>query len=207
FDSRPQVAELEFIASGLASEMGRAVVVAVAVVYLAFRLAARRSWVAATLFVLPSLLPGSLPALAMVHSFHARWPLTIADSWIPASLVQAVRFAGVAYLFAAMAHAALPSAERAAALAYPPRRRWWRILFPRALPILLTGVSVVTILILGEVETVHLLGPAGANSPVLALYQMLHFRFDEQSARLSVALVLAVLGVVAVLSRWGRGAR
>ena len=61
---------------------------------------------------------------------------------------------------------------------------------------------------MGEVEATLLLAPPGHPAPALELHQLLHFRNDEQAAR--IALVLAMLGallatgVVAPLSRKGK---
>lgn len=46
------------------------------------------------------------------------------------------------------------------------------------------------LLILGEVQSTLLLAPPGHPSPALELHQLLHFRNDEQAARLALAMVV-----------------
>ncbi len=62
----------------------------------------------------------------------------------------------------------------------------------RALPVLGPAVVVGVALVMGEVEASLLMAPAGHPSPALELHQLLHFRNDEQAAR--IALLLALLG-------------
>ena len=184
----------------------RALLVAGIVSVLGWRLAERAHPVAGLLFVLPLLLPGSLPALALVRIQHLL-PTAVLDVPLLLSLAQATRFAGVAYVLGRIAHASLPDGERNAAQVLPPFTRRWRVLFPRALPALATSTLVVSVLVLGEVECTNLLVPPGYVSPVLALHNFLHFRYDADAAALAV-LLAAIGGALALLLvRLGRGLR
>ena len=74
-------------------------------------------------------------------------------------------------------------------------KRWWvrpavRIGAALVLPVLVPAVVVGVALVMGEVEASLLMAPAGHPSPALELHQLLHFRNDEQAARIALLLVL-----------------
>ncbi|MEM7260338.1 MAG: hypothetical protein AAF488_00005, partial [Planctomycetota bacterium] len=133
--------------------------------------------------------------------WQARVPLAILETEWPMSIAQFARFLGIGVVFGLLARASTPLAERRAAALLPGSRARDAVLWRRAWPVLVAGGAVVFTLVLGEVECAHLLVPAGTLSPVLALYQMLHFRFDEQAARLAITMV-GVTTIVAMFLAW-----
>jgi len=69
-------------------------------------------------------------------------------------------------------------------------------------PAMVIGIA----LVMGEVESTLLLAPPGHPSTELELHQLLHFRNDEQAARL--ALMLALFGAsmsALIVKPWRRG--
>ncbi|MCI0651534.1 MAG: hypothetical protein L0Z55_06600 [Planctomycetes bacterium] len=192
----------------LARECARAFAVAAAIGVLGFLVACARTRAASLLFALPLFLPGTLPALAIAGGVQEWIPQALYDTPLALSVAQAVRFGGVALLFGFIAHGALPAAERqAAAASLPPGRALWRVEFPRALPILASGVLVSALLILGDVESALLLAPPGYGVPALELNQFLHFRYDANAAQLALLLTGAAALAAVALWRFGRGLR
>ena len=84
----------------------------------------------------------------------------------------------------------IPQTEMKAALQIPPGLARWKVLLPRSLPVLFPAAILGMLLILGEVQSTLLLAPPGHPSPALELHQLLHFRNDEQAARLALAMVV-----------------
>jgi len=206
FDAPMQAGEIELMTTTLVSESVRALIVAVIVVLFGFRVAEIRGWLPFLVVAPLMLLPGSLVGLAWVSIQHFL-PTVIVESTLPMSIAQGLRFSAIGVLFGWLALRSIPRPERQAAAWMEDATRRYRVQLGRSLPVLGTGVLLIFVLVLGEVECAHLLSPPGYLPPVLALYQMLHFRFDEQAAQVSLSLVAVSSLVVLALMRWGRGFR
>ena len=78
-----------------------------------------------------------------------------------------------------------------------------RVLFPRALPALTMSAVLLVALLLGEVESGSQVVPPGRFLPAVELHQLLHYRYDVQAARLSIALLVVGGGLVALIGGLG----
>ena len=111
-----------------------------------------------------------------------QWP------WL-LSLAQAVQMGALGVIAALLSFQMIPEAEMKSALQLPPGYSRWRVLLPRSLPVLIPAGILGLLLMLGEVQSTLLLAPPGHPSPALELHQLLHFRNDEQAARLALSMV------------------
>ncbi|MGA1780798.1 MAG: hypothetical protein ACO4CW_10750 [Planctomycetota bacterium] len=157
------------------------------------------------LLAMPLVLPGCLPALIWIEGALPHLPRGLAETTLPLSTVQGLRFVAVAILLGRIADGSIPSAERAAARLLPPSVARRRIRLPRALPGVLAGAGLIFALLLGEVESAAQIAPPGRLLPAVELHQLLHYRYDVQAARLSLAIAL-VAGAWLLL-RGARGER
>jgi ABC-type Fe3+ transport system permease subunit len=142
------------------------------------------------LWCLPTLLPGSLVGLALATAVRPWIPFEFDRFPILLSLAQVVQLGGLAVMTALLSLWMIPEAEMKSAMQVPPGAARWRILLPRSMPVLLPAGVLGMLLILGEVQSTLLLAPPGHPSPALELHQLLHFRNDEQAARLALAMVV-----------------
>ena len=106
------------------------------------------------------------------------------------SLAQIAQLGSLAVITSLLSVWMIPETEMKAALQLPPGPARWKALFPRSLPVLLPGAILGMLLTMGEVQSTLLLAPPGHPSPALELHQLLHFRNDEQAARLALAMVV-----------------
>ena len=194
--------------SGILIEVPRAFLISSIAVICGWRLADGGYRWALLVLCLPTVLPGSLGALALLEATRSITPPVLDDLPLLLSLTQICKLGAVGAAAGFVAVRVIPVAERNSSRFLTPARGRWRVRFPRALPVLLPAVVVGIALVMGEVEATLLLAPPGHPAPALELHQLLHFRNDEQAAR--IALVLAMLGallatvVVAPLSRKGK---
>lgn len=138
---------------------------------------------------LPTFLPGSLVGLALASTVRSWIPIEF-DQW-PwlLSVAQAVQLGALGVIAALLSFQMIPEAEMKSALQLPPGFSRWRVLLPRSLPVLIPAGILGLLLMLGEVQSTLLLAPPGHPSPALELHQLLHFRNDEQAARLALSMV------------------
>jgi len=160
------------------------------------------------LLAMPLVLPGCLPALIWIEGALPHLPRGLAETTLPLSTVQGLRFVAVAILLGRIADGSIPSAERAAARLLPPSVARRRIRLPRALPGVLAGAGLIFALLLGEVESAAQIAPPGRLLPAVELHQLLHYRYDVQAARLSLAIALVAGAWLLLLGALGeRGGR
>lgn len=200
----PATAEASRWIGALARDLVRVVPLALGLALVGWRIAVGGSRRALGVAALPLLLPGTLPALVLVEGALPFLPRWVADGTLPLSAAQGLRFLGVAVLLGAIADRSIPAAERDAARALPPEVRRWRVLLPRAAGGIAASAALLAALILGEVESASLVVPPGRLLPAVELHQLLHFRYDVQAARLSLALAVVTGILVAGLGRIGR---
>jgi len=190
--------------AALARELPRVLPLAIALALVGWRISLGVGRVGIAVCVLPLVLPGALPALVLLEGALPWLPRPLAAGTLPLDLAQAVRFLGVAVLLGRLADRSLPAAERAAAALLPPARRRFRVLLPRAAGAIGATAALLAALLLGEVESGSLVVPPGRLLPAVELHQLLHYRYDVQAARLSLALA-AVTGILVLLvGRVGR---
>lgn len=171
-------------------ELPRVLLAGVIVVLIGWRVADGQAWGWGTLLVVPALLPASVIGIFLAEHFQPRLPATL-DAWpILMTLAVVIRLAVVGVAVGIIARRSLPTGEENSARLLDPALGRWKVRAPRARPVLAAGVLIVALLALGEVESGLLLIPAGHPSPALELHQLLHFRQDEQAARLSLSLAL-----------------
>jgi len=193
--------------AALATELPRLIPLAIALALAGWRISLGVGRVGIALAALPLVLPGCLPALILVEGALPWIPRSLAAGTLPLDLAQAVRFLGVAVLLGRLADRSLPTAERAAAALLPPARRRFRVLLPRAAGAIAAAAALLAALLIGEVESAALVVPPGRLLPAVELHQLLHYRYDVQAARLSLALG-AVSGILVLLvGRVGRERR
>lgn len=192
---------------GLFQELPRAFIASSVAVICGWRLADgghRWAWL---LLCLPAVLPGSLGALALLQVVRPFLPVVLDDLPFLLTLAQICKLGAIGAAAGFVATRVIPDPELNSAHFLDPSVARWKIRFRRALPVLIPAVVIGVAVVLGEVESTLLLAPPGHPSPALELHQLLHFRNDEQAAR--IALVLAGLGgllvtfVVAPLRRKG----
>ena len=119
-------------------------------------------------------------------------PLVLDDLPILLTLAQTCKLGAVGAAAGLVASRVIPLSESNSSRLLAPVTGRWRVRFPRALPVLLPAVVIGVALVMGEVEATLLMAPPGHPSPALELHQLLHFRNDEQAAR--IALLLALVG-------------
>lgn len=177
---------------GICIEAPRAIVVSIFVVICGWRLADGGSRWGLLLLGLPTVMPGSLGALALLQSTRSLVPAYLDEIPLLLSIAQLCKLGAIGAAAGFIATRVMPLAERNSSLLLDPSAGRWKVRFPRALPVLIPAVVVCVGLVLGEVEATLVLAPPGHPAPALELHQLLHFRNDEQAAR--IALVLAMLG-------------
>ncbi len=193
--------------AALGLDILRVVPLSLALALVGWRIGIGVGRVGTALAALPLVLPGCLPALILLEGGLPRLPAWIADGTIPLDFAQGVRFLGVAVLLGRIADRTIPRAERDAASLLSPMTRRFRVLLPRAVGGITASATILVVLILGEVESASLVVPPGRLLPAVELHQLLHYRYDVQAARLSLALAAAAGILVAVIGRVGRGAK
>ena len=198
--------ELIDAVASIGLELPRALIASTLAILCGWRLADGGHRIGLLLLCLPTMLPGSLGAIAVARIYRPILPLWLDDLPFLLTVTQMCKLGALAAACGFVATCVLPASERVAAQLLPPTRARWRIRLPRALPVLIPAVGIGVALVLGEVEATLLLAPPGHPSTSLELHQMMHFRNDEQAARL--ALVLAILGatMAGLVGRyWKRG--
>ena len=180
---------LEAIWAGF-RELPRALLI-VAIGFLScWALALNRRRKSLLMWCLPTFLPGSLVGLSLATTIRPWVPIALDHTPLLLSLAQVTQFGSLAVITALLSVWMIPETEMKAALQLPPGFTRWKILLPRSLPVLLPGAILGMLLIMGEVQSTLLLAPPGHPSPALELHQLLHFRNDEQAARLALAMVV-----------------
>ncbi|RTZ91211.1 MAG: hypothetical protein DSY81_09220 [Bacillota bacterium] len=198
--------ELLSAALAIGQELPRALLASLVAVLCGWRLADGGHRIGLLLLCLPTLLPGSLGAIALVSTVRPMLPPFLDDLPFLLTVAQICKLGALAAAAGFVATRVLPAAERDAASLIPPTTARWRVRFPRALPVLVPAVVIGIALVMGEVESTLLLAPPGHPSTALELHQLLHFRNDEQAARL--ALMLALFGAsmsALIVKPWRRG--
>ena len=198
--------ELVDAVSSIGLELPRALLASVVAILCGWRLADGGHRIGLLLLCLPTMLPGSLGAIAVARIYRPFLPLWLDDLPFLLTITQLCKLGALAAASGFVATCVLPASERVAAHLLSPTVARWRIRLPRALPVLIPAIGIGVALVLGEVEATLLLAPPGHPSTALELHQMMHFRNDEQAARL--ALVLAMLGATLALlvgRCWKRG--
>jgi ABC-type spermidine/putrescine transport system permease subunit II len=190
--------------AALAAELPRVLPLALGLALVGWRISLGVGRAGIALSALPLVLPGALPALILLEGALPWIPRPFAAGTLPLDLAQAVRFLGVAVLLGRLADRSLPAAERAAAALLPPPRRRFRVLLPRAAGAIAASAALLAALLLGEVESAALVVPPGRLLPAVELHQLLHYRYDVQAARLSLALAAATGILVLLVGRIGR---
>ncbi len=198
--------ELLSAAAAIGQELPRALMASMLAILCGWRLADGGHRIGLLLLCLPTLLPGSLGAIALVRAVRPMLPPFLDDLPFLLTVAQTCKLGALAAAAGFVATKVLPASERNAAHLIPPTSARWRVRFPRALPVLVPAVVIGIALVMGEVESTLLLAPPGHPSTALELHQLLHFRNDEQAARL--ALMLALLGAAMsalIVKPWRRG--
>lgn len=192
--SEMAVAGSEFIDGvvGIFQELPRAFIASSIAVICGWRLADGGHRWGLLLLCLPTVLPSSLGALALLHVVRPTLPLVLDDLPILLTLAQTCKLGAVGAAAGLVASRVIPLSESNSSRLLAPVTGRWRVRFPRALPVLLPAVVIGVALVMGEVEATLLMAPPGHPSPALELHQLLHFRNDEQAAR--IALLLALVG-------------
>ncbi len=201
--SDSEAASSEFLGAlwGGLKEIPRAVVV-VAVSFLAcWSLAQHHRFRSLMLWCMPTFLPASLIGLALASAVRPWLPAAFDRFPLLLSLAQTVQLGALAVIAGLLSTRMIPKSELNAAQLLPPGWIRWRVLFPRSLPVLMPAAILGILLILGEVQSTLILAPPGHPSPALELHQLLHFRNDEQAARLALSLVVISL-MWTVLFSW-----
>lgn len=185
-------AELVDGSLGILQELPRAFIASSIAVICGWRLADGGHRWGLLLLCLPTVLPGSLGAIALVQVVRPSLPAVVDDLPVLLTLAQACKLGAVGAAAGLIASRVIPLSESNSSRFLVPIAGRWRVRFVRALPVLVPAVVVGVALVMGEVEASLLMAPAGHPSPALELHQLLHFRNDEQAAR--IALLLALLG-------------
>lgn len=171
-------------------EMPRALLVVALAFLSCWTLAQNRRRKSLLLWCLPTFLPGSLVGLSLASAVRPWIPLSLDHTPLLLSLAQVAQLGSLAVITALLSVLMIPQTEMKAALQIPPGLARWKVLLPRSLPVLFPAAILGMLLILGEVQSTLLLAPPGHPSPALELHQLLHFRNDEQAARLALAMVV-----------------
>jgi osmoprotectant transport system permease protein len=99
--------------------------------------------------------------------------------------------------------------EAARGMGYTPRQILWRVEIPLALPVIVAGVRIAAVTTVGLVTITALIGLGGLGHFILQGLQIFFSTATLVGAVLSVALALAVdgilLGVQRVMTPWARG--
>ncbi len=198
--------ELVGASVSVALEFPRVCVASVVAILCGWRLAEAGSRIGLILLSIPTLLPGSLGALALIQVVRPLLPVWLDDVPFLLTIAQCCKLGALGAAAGLVATRVFPRSEADSAAMIDPFTARWKIRFPRALGVLIPAAVVGIAMALGEVESTLLLAPPGHPSTALELHQMLHFRNDEQAARL--AMVLAMVGAmlaVVVAPRGGKG--
>ncbi|OUU20090.1 MAG: hypothetical protein CBC13_11410 [Planctomycetia bacterium TMED53] len=193
--SETEAASREFLGAlwdGL-SELPRGIIVVVLPTLACWSLVSQQRTRALLLWCMPTFLPVSLIALALASSVRPWLPAALDSFPLLLSIAQMIQLGALAVIVGILSLRMIPKHELQSAQLLPPGWSRWKVLFPRSLPVLLPAAILGMLLILGEVQSTLILAPPGHPSPALELHQLLHFRNDEQAARLALALVVISL--------------
>lgn len=201
FTAWPRASELSTAGSeilggviGVLTESPRAILVATISVICGWRLADGGCRWGLLLFGLPTVLPGSLGALALLQSSRSLVPPLLDEYPLLLSMAQFCKLGAIGAAAGFVASRVMPPAEHNSSLFLAPAAGRWRVRFLRSLPVLIPAIVIGVAVVMGEVEATLILAPPGHPAPALELHQLLHFRNDEQAAR--IALVLATFGAL-----------
>ncbi len=155
-------------------------------------------------------LPASLLAVSLLRLLSVpHLPVDPRQSWLPVSMGQAGRFAGLALVLLLLTR--YPDrrqlTDMAALDGAAPLRAWWHVHLPRTWPVLVSTFLLVTMFSFTELAATMVLLPAGLPNFAQRLLNQMHYARDQQviaSCLVLVSLFAVLAGTVVVLLRLTR---
>ena len=157
------------------------------------------SYVVVGAIFLAMFLPASLLAVSLLKLLSVTGlPVALRQSWLPVSMGQALRFAGLAVVLLLLTRYTdrRALAEMAGLDGASPLKTWWHIHLPRTWPVLAGTFLLAAMFSFTELSATMVLLPAGLPNFAQRLLNQMHYARDQQV----IASCLVLVAVFAVLT-------